>query len=154
MFYSRKWVVKLVQKLFPFIILFRLPKVEESHGVNFINYCVDEKKGVIMCLSEASHSTAVKNAHKEAHGLVPSYVLTKGGGIIFTFLFDFTYQVLQRFRNAIFLSLLSIHKSDINILYLLKDISLTIELKTSTSSIMGLCAACSKEKNSLCGASN
>ncbi len=29
-----------------------------------------------MCLSEASDSTSVKNAHKEAHGLLPAYVLS------------------------------------------------------------------------------
>ncbi|MFN2457288.1 MAG: DUF4242 domain-containing protein [Chitinophagaceae bacterium] len=49
--------------------------VQNKHGVNFINYWVDEKKGVIMCLSEAPDSNAVKTAHKEAHGLVPAYVL-------------------------------------------------------------------------------
>lgn len=49
--------------------------IQDKHGVNFTNYWVDEKKGVIMCLSEASDSNAVKNAHKEAHGLVPAYVL-------------------------------------------------------------------------------
>lgn len=49
--------------------------VQHKHGVNFTNYWVDEKKGVIMCLSEAPDSNAVKNAHKEAHGLMPAYVL-------------------------------------------------------------------------------
>ncbi|MEO7394079.1 MAG: DUF4242 domain-containing protein [Chitinophagaceae bacterium] len=49
--------------------------VQGKHGVNFINYWVDEKKGVIMCLSEAADSNTVKRAHKEAHGLVPAYVL-------------------------------------------------------------------------------
>lgn len=49
--------------------------IQGKHGVNFTNYWVDEKKGVIMCLSEATDSNAVKNAHKEAHGLVPAYVL-------------------------------------------------------------------------------
>jgi Protein of unknown function (DUF4242) len=46
-----------------------------KHGVNFINYWVDEEKGVIMCLAEAPDSNAVKATHKEAHGLVPAYVL-------------------------------------------------------------------------------
>ncbi len=49
--------------------------VQNKHGVNFINYWVDEKKGVIMCLSEAADSNAVKQAHKEAHGLLPAYVM-------------------------------------------------------------------------------
>jgi hypothetical protein len=49
--------------------------VEKKYGVNFINYWVDEKKGVVMCLSEAPDSTSIINTHKEAHGLIPKYVL-------------------------------------------------------------------------------
>ena len=45
--------------------------VQEKYGVNFINYWVDEKEGMIMCLSEAPDSSAVINTHKEAHGLAP-----------------------------------------------------------------------------------
>lgn len=48
---------------------------QNKHGVNFINYWVNEKEGVIMCLSEAPDSNAVKKTHKEAHGLLPTYVL-------------------------------------------------------------------------------
>jgi hypothetical protein len=32
---------------------------------------VDEKRGVVVCLSEAPDPSAVINTHKEAHGLVP-----------------------------------------------------------------------------------
>lgn len=46
------------------------------HGVNFINYWVDEKKGTVICLSEAADSNAVKHTHQEAHGLVPAFVLS------------------------------------------------------------------------------
>ncbi len=49
--------------------------VEKNNDVNFINYWVDEKRGVVMCLSEAPDSAAVKKTHKEAHGLLPAYVL-------------------------------------------------------------------------------
>lgn len=49
--------------------------VEKSHDVNFINYWVDEKKGVVMCLSEAPDSNAVIATHKQAHGLLPAYIL-------------------------------------------------------------------------------
>lgn len=49
--------------------------VEKNHDVNFINYWVDEKEGVVMCLSEAPDSAAVKKTHKEAHGLLPAFVL-------------------------------------------------------------------------------
>ena len=45
--------------------------VEGKHGVHFINYWVNEKDGVIMCLSEAANPDSVIKTHKEAHGLVP-----------------------------------------------------------------------------------
>jgi hypothetical protein len=48
---------------------------ENKYGVNFINYWVDVKEGVVMCLSQARDSTSVINTHKEAHGLLPAYVL-------------------------------------------------------------------------------
>ena len=48
---------------------------EGKNDVSFINYWVDEKNGVVMCLSEASDSSSVINTHKEAHGLLPASVL-------------------------------------------------------------------------------
>ena len=48
--------------------------VQQKYGVNFINYWVDEKTGVVMCLSQANDSNSIIQAHKEAHGLVPAYV--------------------------------------------------------------------------------
>ena len=49
--------------------------VEGKYGVNFINYWVSEKLGVVLCLSQAPDSTAIINAHKEAHGLIPAYIM-------------------------------------------------------------------------------
>lgn len=49
--------------------------VQGKYGVNFINYWVDEKAGVVMCLSEAADSHAIIATHKEAHGLIPVEVL-------------------------------------------------------------------------------
>lgn len=49
--------------------------VEGKYGVNFINYWVDEKAGVVMCLSQAKDSNAIIQTHKEAHGLLPVEVL-------------------------------------------------------------------------------
>ncbi|HLO79546.1 MAG TPA: DUF4242 domain-containing protein [Chitinophagaceae bacterium] len=49
--------------------------VEAKYKVNFVNYWADEKAGVIMCLSEAPDSASVISTHKEAHGLLPAYVL-------------------------------------------------------------------------------
>jgi hypothetical protein len=49
--------------------------VEKKYGVNFINYWVDEKSGTVFCLSQAPDSNAIINTHKEAHGLLPDYIL-------------------------------------------------------------------------------
>jgi hypothetical protein len=45
--------------------------VQGKYGVNFINYWVDEKEGVVYCLSQADDAQSVINTHKEAHGLIP-----------------------------------------------------------------------------------
>jgi hypothetical protein len=47
---------------------------EGRHGVRFINYWVDEKAGVVMCLSQAPDAAAVAGTHSEAHGLIPASV--------------------------------------------------------------------------------
>jgi len=47
---------------------------EPKYGVNFVNYWVSEKEGLVFCLSQAPDSTSVINTHKEAHGLLPAYV--------------------------------------------------------------------------------
>jgi hypothetical protein len=49
--------------------------VEKKYGVNLINYWVDEKKGVVMCLSQAADSADVLKTHREAHGLMPAYIV-------------------------------------------------------------------------------
>lgn len=49
--------------------------MQQKYGVNFINYWVNEKEGVVICLSEATDSSSVIKTHKDAHGLIPSTVL-------------------------------------------------------------------------------
>jgi len=49
--------------------------VQKKHGVNLINYWVDEKNGVVMCLAQAPNADSLINTHKEAHGLVPVKVV-------------------------------------------------------------------------------
>jgi hypothetical protein len=49
--------------------------VQGKYGVKFINYWVDEKSGVVFCLSQAKDANAVISTHKEAHGLIPVEVL-------------------------------------------------------------------------------
>lgn len=45
--------------------------VQKKYGVNLLNYWVDEKEGVVMCLAEAPDANALIKTHKEAHGLIP-----------------------------------------------------------------------------------
>lgn len=49
--------------------------VEKKHGVNIINYWFNEEDGVVMCLSQAKDSTSILETHKEAHGLLPAYII-------------------------------------------------------------------------------
>lgn len=54
--------------------------IQTSNGVNFINYWVDEKKGIVYCLSQGPDADAVTSTHKAAHGLIPKkvYKVTQG----------------------------------------------------------------------------
>ena len=49
--------------------------VQDKYGVNLINYWVDEKEGIVMCLAEAKNADALIKTHKEAHGLIPDKVM-------------------------------------------------------------------------------
>lgn len=49
--------------------------VQSKYGVNLINYFVDEKAGVVMCLAQAPDSSALINTHREANGLIPAAVM-------------------------------------------------------------------------------
>ena len=49
--------------------------IQSKHGVNLINYWVDEDEGVVMCLAQAKDSTSFSETHKEAHGLIASRVI-------------------------------------------------------------------------------
>jgi len=48
---------------------------EGKYGVNFLDYWVDEKAGLVVCLSQAADSSAVINTHREAHGLLPESIV-------------------------------------------------------------------------------
>ena len=49
--------------------------VQKKYGVNLINYWVDEKRGIVMCLAEAKDSNSLIQTHTEAHGLIPTHVM-------------------------------------------------------------------------------
>lgn len=55
-------------------------KVQEEHGVKYLQYWVDEKSRKIFCLVEAPSAEAAATVHREAHGLVADkiYEVTEG----------------------------------------------------------------------------
>jgi hypothetical protein len=55
-------------------------EVQETHGVKYLRYWVDEKAGKIFCLVEAPNADAAAAVHREAHGLVADeiYEVTEG----------------------------------------------------------------------------
>lgn len=49
--------------------------IQKKYGVNLINYWVNEKQGIVMCLAEAKDSNSLIKTHTEAHGLIPTHVM-------------------------------------------------------------------------------
>ena len=45
-------------------------KTQESFGVEYLRYWVNERSGRIFCLVEAPNAEAANAVHREAHGLV------------------------------------------------------------------------------------
>lgn len=44
--------------------------IQDTHGVNYLRYWVDEEAGKIFCLVDAPDSEAAISVHRKAHGLV------------------------------------------------------------------------------------
>jgi Protein of unknown function (DUF4242) len=55
-------------------------EVGKKYGVTFLKYWVDEKDGLIYCLSSARDSGDIRKTHGEAHGMLPQkiYMVTSG----------------------------------------------------------------------------
>lgn len=47
---------------------------QDSHGVTYLRYWVDESEGQIFCLVEAPSAEAANAVHREAHGLVADHI--------------------------------------------------------------------------------
>jgi hypothetical protein len=43
---------------------------QETHGVKYLRYWVNESEGKVFCLVEAPDAEAANTVHREAHGLV------------------------------------------------------------------------------------
>jgi hypothetical protein len=54
--------------------------VESKYGVHFLQYWVDESGGDMYCLSSSPDTSAIRQTHAEAHGLLPDeiYRVTDG----------------------------------------------------------------------------
>jgi hypothetical protein len=54
--------------------------VQDSFGVHYLNYWVDEEGGRVFCLIDAPNADAAHAVHREAHGLVAdeSYPVLQG----------------------------------------------------------------------------
>lgn len=53
---------------------------EGKYNVQFLKYWVDEKQGLVYCLSTATDTQSIRKTHAEAHGLLPAeiYLVTDG----------------------------------------------------------------------------
>jgi Protein of unknown function (DUF4242) len=49
-------------------------RVQDTHGVHYLRYWVDEDGGRIFCLVDAPDSDAAAAVHREAHGLVANEI--------------------------------------------------------------------------------
>jgi len=60
--------------------------MQGKYGVQFLKYWVDEKQGLIFCLASASDTEAIRQAHADAHGLLPQriYAVVPGTESILT----------------------------------------------------------------------
>jgi hypothetical protein len=47
---------------------------QAKYGVEFKTYWVDEEHGKIYCLSEAPDTESVIATHRDAHGLLPTWI--------------------------------------------------------------------------------
>lgn len=56
-------------------------QIQDKYQVKFHKYWVDEKQGMVYCLSESKNPAAITQTHREAHGLLPHKIYTMREGI-------------------------------------------------------------------------
>ena len=54
--------------------------VQDSRGVSYRNYWVDERAGKIFCLVDAPDAESAADVHREAHGLVADEIFEVSEG--------------------------------------------------------------------------
>src|SRR5215204_7377771 len=47
---------------------------QKKYGVEFLKFWVDEKKGLVYCLSSSPDTLSIHKTHAEAHGLLPGRI--------------------------------------------------------------------------------
>ena len=50
-------------------------KVQEKHGVKYLQYWYNEGEGTVFCLCEAPNKEAANAVHREAHGRVADEII-------------------------------------------------------------------------------
>jgi hypothetical protein len=53
---------------------------QDSHGVKYLRYWVDESNGKVFCLAEAPNAEAAIATHREAHGLLADRIFEVAEG--------------------------------------------------------------------------
>jgi hypothetical protein len=54
---------------------------QDTHGVKYLRYWVNEDAGTVFCLVEAPDADAAQAVHREAHGLVADEILQVQEGV-------------------------------------------------------------------------
>lgn len=61
-------------------------KIAEKYGIQFMTYWFDEARSTAFCLVNAPDMDAIRRAHEEAHGLVPSEIIEVDPSLVEAFL--------------------------------------------------------------------
>ena len=61
-------------------------QVQDRHFCKALTYWYDEPRGTAFCLIEAPSESAVREMHREAHGLIPNQVIEVDGSTVTQFL--------------------------------------------------------------------
>ncbi len=61
-------------------------EAQEAHGVKYLKYWFDEKRGTVCCLVEAPNEEACHAVHRKAHGLVADEIISVEDELVAAFL--------------------------------------------------------------------
>ena len=61
-------------------------EIQSHYSCNALTYWYDESRGAAFCLIEAPSSSAVREMHREAHGLIPNQIIEVDASTVAQFL--------------------------------------------------------------------